>query len=291
MSAVGEFDANQTYRLRFDGMSYRMSAGSPATATITIDPAQTSEPLSRDWPADTTTRAVLTLDQFVDGNLVPAADADWMKMLLQAGQGYAFNVQSEEGTLKVYDHSGANPATLTDWVDSGSNHYRVFYRAAADGVHYFGVQRSYETGDYLVCLGRDDHGSDLFTATAMQVSEHVPGNIWREGDRGPVIEDGDSFKIPLVANRTYHIEVRGTGENGVDVGGTLADPQFTLARIIDNVIISYLQGVSTDGGAGKNESYTFTATHTTDYYIEVYDGTSPDEGGTYTVIVQDVTSP
>ena len=287
ISARGGFDANQTYQLSFDGMSYRMSAGSPAT--ITIDPAQTSEPLSRDWPADTTTRAVLTLDQCVDGNLVPAADADWMKMLLQAGQGYAFNVQSEEGTLKVYDHSGANPATLTDWVDSGSNHYRVFYRAEADGVHYFGVQRSYETGDYLVCLGRDDHGSDLFTATAMQVSEHVPGNIWREGDRGPVIEDEDSFKIPLVANRTYHIEVRGTGENGVDVGGTLADPQFTLARIIDNVLISYLQGVSTDGGAGKNESYTFTATHTTDYYIEVYDGTSPDEGGTYTVIVQDVT--
>ena len=37
MNAVGEFDANQTYRLRFDGMSYRMSAGSPATATITIN--------------------------------------------------------------------------------------------------------------------------------------------------------------------------------------------------------------------------------------------------------------
>ena len=37
MSAVGEFDANQTYRLRFDGMSYKMSAGSPATATITIN--------------------------------------------------------------------------------------------------------------------------------------------------------------------------------------------------------------------------------------------------------------
>ena len=37
MNAVGEFDANQTYRLRFDGMSYRMSVGSPATATITIN--------------------------------------------------------------------------------------------------------------------------------------------------------------------------------------------------------------------------------------------------------------
>ena len=37
ISARGGFDPNQTYRLRFDGMSYRMSAGSPATATITIN--------------------------------------------------------------------------------------------------------------------------------------------------------------------------------------------------------------------------------------------------------------
>ena len=36
ISAEGGFDANQTYQLRFDGMSYKMSAGSPATATITI---------------------------------------------------------------------------------------------------------------------------------------------------------------------------------------------------------------------------------------------------------------
>ena len=34
ISATDGFDANQTYRLRFEGMSYRMSAGSPATITI-----------------------------------------------------------------------------------------------------------------------------------------------------------------------------------------------------------------------------------------------------------------
>ena len=32
------FDANQTYRLEFDGMSYKMFEGSPETATITINP-------------------------------------------------------------------------------------------------------------------------------------------------------------------------------------------------------------------------------------------------------------
>ena len=37
MSALGEeFDADQTYRLRFDGMSDRVSVGTPATATITV---------------------------------------------------------------------------------------------------------------------------------------------------------------------------------------------------------------------------------------------------------------
>ena len=37
MSALGEeFDANQAYRLRFDGMSDRVSVGTPATATITV---------------------------------------------------------------------------------------------------------------------------------------------------------------------------------------------------------------------------------------------------------------
>ena len=38
ISASDGFDPNQTYQLRFEGMSYRMSAGSPATATITVNP-------------------------------------------------------------------------------------------------------------------------------------------------------------------------------------------------------------------------------------------------------------
>ena len=37
ISARGGFDPNQTYRLSFEGMSYKMSVGSPATATITIN--------------------------------------------------------------------------------------------------------------------------------------------------------------------------------------------------------------------------------------------------------------
>ena len=37
ISARGGFDPNQTYRLSFEGMSYKMFAGSPATATITIN--------------------------------------------------------------------------------------------------------------------------------------------------------------------------------------------------------------------------------------------------------------
>ena len=38
ISASDGFDANQTYRLRFKGMSYKMFVGSPATATITVNP-------------------------------------------------------------------------------------------------------------------------------------------------------------------------------------------------------------------------------------------------------------
>ena len=37
ISARGGFDANQTYRLKFKGMSYKMFVGSPAMATITIN--------------------------------------------------------------------------------------------------------------------------------------------------------------------------------------------------------------------------------------------------------------
>ena len=41
MKALGEeFDANQTYRLRFVGMSERVSVGTPATATITVSGSQ-----------------------------------------------------------------------------------------------------------------------------------------------------------------------------------------------------------------------------------------------------------
>ena len=37
ISARGGFDANQTYRLKFKGMSYKMFVGSPAMATITVN--------------------------------------------------------------------------------------------------------------------------------------------------------------------------------------------------------------------------------------------------------------
>ena len=37
ISARGGFDPNQTYELSFEGMSYKMFAGSPATATITVN--------------------------------------------------------------------------------------------------------------------------------------------------------------------------------------------------------------------------------------------------------------
>ena len=38
ISARGGFDPNQTYRLSFEGMSYKMFAGSPATITVNADP-------------------------------------------------------------------------------------------------------------------------------------------------------------------------------------------------------------------------------------------------------------
>ncbi len=38
ISARGGFDPNQTYRLEFKGMSYKMFVGNPAKATITINP-------------------------------------------------------------------------------------------------------------------------------------------------------------------------------------------------------------------------------------------------------------
>ena len=113
-------------------------------------------------------------------------------------------------------------------------------------------------------------------------------------------DDQDVFKVQLEARTAYQIEV--WGENGIDDGGTLADPEVRLRnRLFDNLTnATFVEQTNTstakqsayggisdaDGGLGQNSLIPIAVYQTGTYYIQV--GSEGTEIGTYTVSVKEI---
>ncbi|MDE0613404.1 MAG: fibronectin type III domain-containing protein [bacterium] len=91
--------------------------------------------------------------------------------------------------------------------------------------------------------------------------------------------DVDVFSIAMHVNHLYRIDVK--GNNTVDLGGTLPDPEV---RILDASGMPISGATDDDGGEGFNARLDFEPQSSGTYHVEVVDSSGTDSG-TYTLVV------
>lgn len=120
----------------------------------------------------------------------------------------------------------------------------------------------------------DDYAAGTNTTGRVNVGGIVRGSIERAGDV-------DWFKVDLVADRVYRLELKGASSNS----GTLDDPYLRIMNPGGAQIATV-----DDGGVGLDSANSFKPSSTGTYYLSA-EGFEDDETGTYTIAVTDNSAP
>ena len=251
-----------------------------STPEVTVR-LQVTPPAADDYPADTTTTGEVAVGGSVTGNIETAGDADWFKVVLEAGKKYQFKLEGAETTqgtlsdpyLSLYDGS-SNEITNND--DSGTSlNSEIVQTLTAAGTYYLVAKgaRATVTGTYTLSVNDitpasdDDCSADNTTTCVVVVGGSATGNI-------ESANDFDRFRVDLEAGKTYQIDLEGapTGR------GTLPDPLLELRNADEENV-----GENQSSGVGANARIIYTADATGTYYAAA--GEVDGATGTYTLSV------
>ena len=252
--------------------------------------ANVSEPSDGDCPATTDTTCEVDVGGSVTGNIGTGTDADWFKVVLEAGTRYQIDLEGADtsrGTLPdprmgLYDGSGTLVGSLSSDEGVGTNARRI-YTPTTGAAYYVRAQNSNgsDTGTYTLSVivlganGASEADTDFPNTTAttgrVDVGASATGNIENTNDE-------DWFRVDLEAGKTYQFDLE-----GVDTSrGMLDDPYLGLFDGSGTYLFD-----DDDGGTSSNSRITRTpATGGTYYLRAARAGTS---GGTYTLSVRDIT--
>jgi len=245
-----------------------------------------------DFAGDIGTVGALSINGSTTGNIETAADQDWFKVRLTAGDTYQIDLEGSATTGEslndpllagVYDASGALVAGSTNDDGGTGLNSQIDFTPTTTG-DYFISASAYASGvgTYKLSLTQTSTGTppDDFTETT-----GTTGRVAVDGSSTGSIEtigDNDWFAVDLVAGQTYSIQLEGA-ETG---GGTLLDPY--LRGIYDASGTAIPGAFNDDGGAGRNSLLEFTANTTGTHYLSAgaYSGS-----GTYKLSVSGSTAP
>jgi hypothetical protein len=192
------------------------------------------------------------------GIINTAADQDWYRVTLRAGEQYEFLAQAPnrggagtvlDPTLAVRNVFGTQLAFNDD--SGGSLDSRILFTATSTGTHYLDVGGfSTSRGGYVV-RAHEVPGNTSTYAT-LSVGGTRTGDIHAAGDH-------DWVRINLVAGQSYNFQERGspTGD------GTLSDT-FLFLRNSSGTILAQ----DDDSGVGFNSRINFTATSSGTHYLD-----------------------
>ena len=140
-----------------------------------------------DFPGDSSTTAVLPPNGQMHGTLNTPNDSDWIKVHMEAGKDYHFDLLGSDagaGTLDISSGNGAGlilhgPASaLLFGLDGGSSQTHLRAQATVTGDYYLEVQNGFNptphTGSYTVSMSSafdDNHDPQLLSPSI------VPGAI------------------------------------------------------------------------------------------------------------------
>jgi hypothetical protein len=189
-----------------------------------------------------------------------AADQDWFRVTLRAGELYQFQANSTSGldpTLALRNSVGTQ-LVFNDDGGPGLNSL-LTYRPTTSGTYYLDAGGySTSTGSYSVVA------SEVPATTATYSSVSVNGSV--QGDIQDT-NDQDWHRISLTAGQSYIFDVD---------GGGLSDPTLALRNSVGTQL-----SFNDDGGPGLDSRIEFTAASSGTYYLDV--GGYGSNTGSYTL--------
>jgi len=166
------------------------------TGYYTVSASLQTQPVD-DYPANMSTKGVLTVDNKVQAKFDVAGDSDWFKFHAEQGKTYHFATGTDPGSVHSADYLVYNADGSV--ADSVANSFQPL----ATGDYYFAV-RSDTVGAYDVTLQeyQDDYSANDAFPGQLQVNGAVSGTIQYKYDT-------DRFKINLEAGKIYTFELTG----------------------------------------------------------------------------------
>ena len=277
----------------------------PATYTINVTvPADVSvSEGGQDFPSNISTHGRVAVGGSANAYM---SGSDWLAVDLEADKVYRINLEGHPNRfttvpnmelISIRNFKGVAIGGTSD-RDSGGNNTdefpqsrdsQLYFFPNYSGVHYVhtGHHSSWPHGPYTVSVTEipyeDDIPADLSTSETLTVGVPTGGEI-------EVADDRDWFRVSLLADTMYWIEVKGKPTSS----GTLRDPRLLGVHDASGVRIS---GTSTETGGAQsrpwyssdnNARLVFTPSTAGNYYISA--AGNPNDSwahhvGTYEVLV------
>jgi Ca2+-binding RTX toxin-like protein len=213
----------------------------------------------------TSTASLSPTNYQIQGRIDYTGDEDWYRAELESGWGYQIWVEgagSSNGTLRdpflaIYSVAGSLISSNDDrgygYIDS-----YLYFTPAVAGTYFIAASEfgGDAVGTYLLTVRRDllDNTS---TAARVAVGGEFTANIGWNGDR-------DWVGVTLTAGTTYQFDLIGSGNDGVGIGMTLADPWLALLSSAGVLIKS-----NDDSGLGLNSRIIFTPSVSGTYFLSM----------------------
>ena len=280
----------------------------PATYTINVTvPADVSvSEGGQDFPGDISTPGRVAVGGSADAYM---SGSDWLAVDLEAGKVYRINLEGHSHSfygppnlelISIRKFNGVSIRGTSD-RDSGGNNTdefpqsrdsQLYFFPEYSGVHYVHASHddSWPHGRYTVSVTEipyeDDIPADLSTSETLTVGVKTMGEI-------EIADDRDWFRVSLLADTTYWIEVKGKPTSS----GTLRDPRLSGVHDASGARIP---GTKTETGGAQSQPWyssdnnarlAFTPPTAGNYYISA-GGNENDSWahhvGTYEVVVKAV---
>jgi hypothetical protein len=249
-------DRNQsgTYSLQAQQTSTPVTPVTPLPDPVQVD----------DYPATAATTGFLSVNGApTRGVLERIYDTDWLRVDLQPGVLYQFDVEGVPGNTG--STALASPGLLLNTADGRTFHHggkegapRQSFVASDDGTYYVQVAALdlTSTGTYAVTARTlpDDQPSSPATTGVVQVNGRATTG------RIDAPSDADYFKVQLDAGKSYTFALAGT-----DGTGSLAD---TFLRLRDSDGNELATNDDAAGSKNSNSALKFQAQASGTYYLE-----------------------
>ena len=216
---------------------------------------------------NTSTTAVLAINTIANSSITAAGDADWFKVALVAGRTYSFTVASSGGPgIGLPDPDLAFYDSLGNLLDSVTNYSSgvatVVFRPTVSGNYFVGVNdNGGDLGNFQLSWVATDSLIDNVATTANLVAN---GLVTSKID---VSYDHDWFGLNMTAGLSYGFEIKSNGVQG------LPDADYVPRDSLGNALTS-----ATNYSYSIN-SFSFAATQSGKYYLDISDNGGTDTGG------------